>query len=605
MDDLEAENLDELRDEVEEMLAEADEEKPVKKPRKPRSKTPETKVVVAKRGRKPKTAYEKGTEKPSKAGKAAHSAEAEQKRQLTNQMKKAVATAVKGEIMNAIRESLTAIDPSTKKAWFERFLQTYMNDAIKNPNGRPAQLLASNLFQADILTKLDTEAEKLMARDLAFARYRLHSTLFRQQKQVIEDTISKFIAVICSRRAGKTENNARLLVDRSLVPNSPLLYINLTFGNAVAQVYDLIMKAVDAISLPVEHASKNDGEIYFTNGSSIKLRGNSSIAEREKIQGFKYRTVIIDEIQSQKGIRYLVDDMLTPAMSDFVDSQLIVTGTPPRIPKTWIEDVWLSHNGWQKYHWTAADNPFMPNWENTIKEICEKKGYSIDSPFIQREFYGIVGAYDIEAQVYRNYKTYKGNIPGDFIPTDCVIGVDYGFEDDNAIIPLLYDRNKRIGYVLNGQERKFNHATVGEIVKAVKEVMEECKKFLLERCGNNADFSRIRILTDCNEKSISYEMNVTHGLPAYMAYKYDKAYGISYLAECVRGEGGAVIYVPEDGVCADEMERTVYKRDDQDKILTEIDDELFHPNAMDALLYASRQFAFDCGADSGGEASRI
>ena len=90
-----------------------------------------------------------------------------------------------------------------------------------------------------------------------------------------------------------------------------------------------------------------------------------------------------------------------------------------------------------------------------------------------------------------------------------------------------------------------------------------------------------------------------------MAYKYDKPVGISYLSQTLRGEGGATIYVPKDGVCADEMERTVYKRDDQDKIISEIDDEVFHPNALDALLYASRQFAFDCGADTGGDATRI
>ena len=583
------------------------EEKPkAKKPRKPRAKTPETKMQVVKRGRKPRTAFKSGTEEHKKAVEHAHSEEAEAKRDLTRTMKKEVAAAVKGEIMDAIRNALTAVDPCTKKAWFETFLQTYMQDAIRNPNGRPAQLLASNLFQADILTKLDQEAEKLMARDLAFARYRLHSTLFRQQKQVIEDTLSKFIAVICSRRAGKTEGNARLLVDRSLVPNSPSLYVNLTFGNAVSQIYDLIIKAAEAISFPIQKESKSDGEIYFTNGSSIKVRGNSSIAEREKIQGFKYRTVIIDEIQSQKGLKYLIDDMLTPAMSDFVDSQLIVTGTPPRVPKTWIEDIWMnSMNGWQKYHWTAADNPFMPNWENTIKMICEKMGYTIDSPFIQREFYVIVGAYDVEAQVYRGYKTYNGDIPKSFVPTDIAIGIDYGFEDDNAVIPLVYNRNSRIGYVLKGQERKFNHATVGQIVTVVQEVMEACKKFMLERCGGNADFSQIRIYTDCNEKSISYELNVTYHLPAYMAYKYDKPVGISYLAQTIRGEGGATIYLPEGGVCADECERTIYKRDDQDKIITEIDDDVFHPNALDALLYASRQFAFDCGSDTGGEGSSI
>ena len=52
-----------------------------------------------------------------------------------------------------------------------------------------------------------------------------------------------------------------------------------------------------------------------------------------------------------------------------------------------------------------------------------------------------------------------------------------------------------------------------------------------------------------------------------------------------------------------EFEQTVYKRDEQDNITAEIDDDLFHPDAVDALLYASRQFAYDIGDETGGESS--
>lgn len=63
------------------------------------------------------------------------------------------------------------------------------------------------------------------------------------------------------------------------------------------------------------------------------------------------------------------------------------------------------------------------------------------------------------------------------------------------------------------------------------------------------------------------------------------------------------IQIPEKQTLEDEFERTVYKRDEQDNILPEIDDDLFHPDALDALLYASRQYAYDCGEDIGGESS--
>ena len=125
---------------------------------------------------------------------------------------------------------------------------------------------------------------------------------------------------------------------------------------------------------------------------------------------------------------------------------------------------------------------------------------------------------------------------------------------------------------------------------------------MLERAKGNANFGNIMIVTDTNEKTIAYELNQTYGLPAYCAYKYDKDYGINKLAEWCRT---GTILVPKDGVMEDEFEKTVYKRDDNDVITNEIDDDQFHPDAADALLYASRQMAFDFGDDSGGSAKEI
>jgi hypothetical protein len=56
----------------------------------------------------------------------------------------------------------------------------------------------------------------------------------------------------------------------------------------------------------------------------------------------------------------------------------------------------------------------------------------------------------------------------------------------------------------------------------------------------------------------------------------------------------------EDGEVANEFEQTLYKRDDQDNITSELD-EGYHPDITMALLYASRQYFYDCGLDAGGE----
>ena len=98
-------------------------------------------------------------------------------------------------------------------------------------------------------------------------------------------------------------------------------------------------------------------------------------------------------------------------------------------------------------------------------------------------------------------------------------------------------------------------------------------------------------------------MSTKYKLPIYNCYKHDKKMALSQLADWLRS-GRIQIDDNEDNALKDEFERTVYKRDDQDNILSEIDNDTFHPDAVDALLYASRQFAYDCGDESGGQSAQ-
>ena len=239
------------------------------------------------------------------------------------------------------------------------------------------------------------------------------------------------------------------------------------------------------------------------------------------------------------------------------------------------------------------ENPFIPDPDKVIQDICDEKGITRDSAFIQREFYGKI-VYDTEAQVFKDYKVYKGAIPQDFIPTHIYTGVDFGFADYNGIVTMAANVEQKRAYVIF--ERKFNKATVSMIVDAVREGFEDGKRFIIER-NPNADLSNCQIFTDTNEKSITYELSQTYGLPAYCAYKYDRALAFETLAEWCRT--GRILNI-EGGEVANEFEQTLYKRDDLDNITSELDDG-FHPDITMALLYASRQFFFDCGEDAGGE----
>ncbi len=517
-----------------------------------------------------------------------HTPEAEAKRAETRKRNQLLT----GVVYDSLREILLNSQDKKNSPFYQEFLQAFAKEGLKHPNSPAGMFLASKILPAEVLQALDSETEKYMNKDIDFFRYRLQGRLFEKQKYVFNDNTSRKIVEMCSRRAGKTENNADLLLKYACEPNTPVLYVNLTFDNAVSQIFQIILDEAARVDLMVARSSKSEGLISFANGSTIKLKGNKDKSEADKLQGFKYKCVIIDEAQSQCNMNYLIDTIINPMLMDFEGSVLILTGTPPRRKGTYFEAA-FNNPSWTKYTWTMKDNPFIKNVEEEITRVCDEKGVTPESPFIQREYFGQI-AYDTEAQVFKGYKVYKGAVPSNFIPTHIYEGVDFGFADYNGIVTMAANVEQRQAYII--YERKFNKATVKDIIEAVREGFENGKRFLLER-NPNADFSNCQIFTDTNEKSITYELSQTYGLPAYCAYKYDKALAIEQLAEECRT--GRVMNI-EGGEIVNEFEQTLYKRDDLDNITSELD-EGFHPDITMALLYASRQYFYDCGLDAGGE----
>ena len=522
------------------------------------------------------------------AGKKQLLPEVQAKKQKTQKINKLI----KGELYDTIRTLLLANGGNTEDPYYKRFLEKYIKMGLEKPTSLAGERVANILLKENAIEALDELTDKALAKDIDFYQFRLQKRLFKRQKDVFNDFTSPRIAVMCSRRSGKTEDNGDIINRVAAIPDSPILYINLTFDNAIQQMYNRVLQEAERAELLISKESKSSGFIQYANGSTVSLKGNKDRSEADKLQGGKYRLVIIDEAQSQCNMTYLIDTIIRPMLADYADSQLILTGTPPRRKGTYFEAA-FNNVKWTTYNWNMFENPFIPDPDKVIQDICDEKGITRDSAFIQREFYGKI-VYDTEAQVFKDYKVYKGAIPNDFIPTHIYTGVDFGFADYNGIVTMAANVEQKRAYVIF--ERKFNKATVSMIVDAVREGFEDGKRFIIER-NPNADLSNCQIFTDTNEKSITYELSQTYGLPAYCAYKYDRALAFETLAEWCRT--GRILNI-EGGEIANEFEQTLYKRDDLDNITSELDDG-FHPDITMALLYASRQFFFDCGEDAGGE----
>lgn len=75
---------------------------------------------------------------------------------------------IKGDIYQALRMALTAPDEKTKHSFMDEFIPSLLKEATKNPSGVIGQMLAKQLMQDDIISSLDAQTEKLLAKDIDF-----------------------------------------------------------------------------------------------------------------------------------------------------------------------------------------------------------------------------------------------------------------------------------------------------------------------------------------------------------------------------------------------------------------------------------------------------
>lgn len=485
---------------------------------------------------------------------------------------------VRATIYDSLRKELSK--PTKKngsETYIETFVRNMLNTAKKDPTSEAARLVSKVIFTEDIFDKLDSEAERLILRDKEFAKFRIYKTLYDKQREVAYDTAVERKCIVCSRRAGKTELAARLLVLYCIEPNTPVLYIHNKMANALSQCWPIVIQTAKDIELQMTKVDKQNARIEFINGSVIQMFANHDKSSAQFLRGGRYKLIIIEEAQSHRNMNELVDDVVTPMLLDFPQSCLILQGTPPRIPNTYFERAYKTGK-YKNYHWTAKDNPFIKNYDEFLQNVCESKQIDMNNSLIQREYLGNF-VYDTEAMVFKDNKQYTDQPT--YPITDIVIGSDFGFADYNSIIGVAIDKYKQKGYVFF--EWKQNKIGTTEIIEATKSAYD-LGLDILRKSGIPPE-GHIKIFGDTSDGTLLYEMRKRHGLPTFNAYKINRLEAIAKLSErCRLGD----FLIPENGILADEFLHIMYVRDEEDRITAEIDDEIFHPEAAMSLLYASR-----------------
>jgi hypothetical protein len=220
----------------------------------------------------------------------------------------------------------------------------------------------------------------------------------------------------------------------------------------------------------------------------------------------------------------------------------------------------------------------------------ERRGLKDEDPIFQREYRGTMGIYDVDAMVFRPTNI---NFIGEgeieqwvnqqrFESIYFVGGLDLGFSDSDAFGIVMASKelpNKWLVY-----EHKKNKDDVTALATAVKagfEFMTTSTTF-----GKLFNPNKIKIFTDQGGggSKIANELRKQWKLPTTPAIKNDKEFAIQELAQEIR-TGRFKFYA--DGPWAQEIDKILYARDDNDNLTREISDE-FHPDAMDMVLYALR-----------------
>ena len=487
---------------------------------------------------------------------------------------------VQPEIDQAIQDKLFSRDTSGK-TFITSFISKCIDEAKKDPNSRMGIYMADKIFgSGDLITRLDAEVNKAMSRDTAFQQYQIRNTLYDKQQEVYDNSTDKFMIVINSRRSGKTELMGRLLAKRVCRPDQHCVYINRSFDAAVRQIQKPLETALEAAGLHYR-GTINGGKIEFDNGSWILIVGNNNASDVNKLRGEKLALVLCDECGHMRHLRELINEIIAPATMDYADSQIVMVGTPPRTRNGFVQELWEKGNI-RKYHWTFKDNPFIPNKDNVIQEACEMFGISPDSNFIKREYLGDMYAYDTEAIYIKHYD--KAEPDKDKLYSHAYVAVDWGYEDKAAVVGMIVDKNAKKLYIV----KDWSEAKKGivEISQRVQEMVEYLK--------NNYRLDREpQVICDTNEKSAAQDLYTTYHISNVMlAYKYDLNYALDQLSDWFTAS--TVVISPNAKATIEDADNMIWKRnEDTDQIIHELDDDSYHGHAMFAVLYASRQFAYD------------
>lgn len=406
---------------------------------------------------------------------------------------------------------------------------------------------------------------------------------FQQQIDFIRDP-SKLKALFCTRRSAKSYTAGIYLVHEALMnPGCNCLFIGLTRASAKAIIWKDILHVINNMFGLKAEFNQTDLTMTLPNRSVISVTAvDAEQDEMNKLLGRKYRLVCIDEASMYTvNVHNLVYGVLGPAMTDpnagGQRGTICLMGTASDFPKGLFYDVTTrKEGGWKLFEWTAHDNPYVAKqWQEALDEIARERPLYMETPQF-KQWYLNQWVIDEEKLVYKfnQEKNLVKHLP--LLPSDgwtYVLGVDTGWEDDNAFVLTGYHINDPTMYVLKSYKKK--KQTFDQVIEIIQQFMK----------GEHAPH---KVFIDGANKQGVESMRLRSSIPFQYADKQDKA---TFIELCNSDLVQAKIKIVDEAYNRDlwtEMASLVWVSDgDRIKI-----PKKEHPNLpnhlCDAFLYAWR-----------------
>lgn len=291
----------------------------------------------------------------------------------------------------------------------------------------------------------------------------IRKELFAQQLAVHDDK-SRNKALLCTRRAGKTQYHARGGTIIALENPGTLQRI---WGINRLRAKQLIWEELKALirrhkidldpSYNKGQPNETELTVRFANKSEIRLLGADKEQEAEKKRGDKtIRETVLEAQLFGHFLQKLVEDIAEPCLFD-LRGDFVLEGTPgPICAGYWYEvsgrndtdNRWESPGGkdgvgagWSCHRWSVLDNPFMPHAKVDLVALKRKRRWTEESPTYKREWRAL-WVNDLTALFYKFDPARNIYNPEDFQPWgpgwEHTVGWDLGSIDDMALVVWGY-----------------------------------------------------------------------------------------------------------------------------------------------------------------------